>query len=105
MDAISEASLDATGQAEEDLNNLFLQASWVFVGIDGELNEVGPGKMNDDESMCRMNASMYRIKLSGIEWYIASAGRNIPDRDQIFAPKTQAEQRCAAKCGIQCEDC
>ena len=105
MNAITDASLDATGQAEVDLNNLYLQASWVFVGIDGELNEVGPGKMNDDESMCRMNANMYRVKLSGIEWYIASAGANIPDRDRIFAPKTQAEQRCAAKCGIQCDDC
>ena len=105
MDELAEASLEAAGQALEDLNNLTLQAAWLLVGLDGELNEVGPGKMNDDESMCRMNASMYRLKLSGIEWYIASAGANIPDRDRIFAPKTQAEQRCAAKCGIQCDDC
>ena len=57
MDSITEASLDATGQAEQDLNNLTLQASWLYVGTYGELNEVGPGKMNDDESACKMTAA------------------------------------------------
>ena len=91
MDAITEASLDATGQAEQDLNNLTLQASWLYVGTFGELNEVGPGKMNDKESDCKMTAGSYKLKLSGIEWYIPSAGFNIPDRDRIFARKSQEE--------------
>ena len=47
-----------------DLKNLFSQAKWLKFGLDGERKEVGPGKVNDDITVCRMTAGEYSLELN-----------------------------------------
>ena len=88
-----------------DYANLTDQAAWLYKGIDGELNEVGPDKMNDTINACSMTAGHYALMLSGVLWKSQSAGKDIPNRDVIFEPKTFADMECAALCGVDCFRC